>query len=371
MLGEAARPIETRMPSRSSARASRSAIALTSSALVRGNSSASSSPPRRPAVSAARAWRRMTEAASRSTRSPCAWPWSSLSRLKSSMSITSTPSGVLWRRAARSAAAALRWKTEVGEPGERVVVGHVADALEQLRLLQRHGRLRRERLAELDLVGIPRPRLVDVGDLDDAQRAATGRQRRLQQRVPAEPLHVRDLGRRRVLTVAQRDEAPAAGAQQRVELGERPELELEAGNRHAAVLLGLELEDVADDAATAIPLGHADLVDARERGTQLARELDEHAARVRALTDRLRDPVQRREADEALLELGDASLEQVDLRLDGWVRHVPPDLSTHRAGMMSGANATYAVIPTPTCSATAATASGVSSKTRWPTPGSV
>ncbi len=137
---------------------------------------------------------------------------------------------------------------------------------------------------------------------------------------------------------AKRDEAPAAGTQQRVELGERLERELEAGNSNTPVLLRLELEDVADHAAAAIPLGHADLVHARQRGTQLTRKLDEHAARVRALADRLRDPVQRREAHQVLLELGDASLEQVDLRLDGWVRHAPSALSTHGAGLLRGAS---------------------------------
>ena len=59
----------------------------------------------------------------------------------------------------------------VREPGQRIVVGHVADALEELRLLQRHRCLRGERLAELDLVLVPRPRLDDVGDLD-APRAS-------------------------------------------------------------------------------------------------------------------------------------------------------------------------------------------------------
>ena len=155
--------------------------------------------------------------------------------------------------------------------------------------------------------------------LDDAQRATASGEGRLQQRVPAEALHVLDLGRRRVLPVAQRDEAPTAGTQQRVELGERRELELEAGNRHAPVLLRLELEDVADHAATTIP---SDTLTSYTRGSAAPSSRASSTKTrlgVRALPDRLRHPVQRREAHETLLELGDASLEQADLRLDGWV----------------------------------------------------
>ena len=142
MLGEAARPIDTRIPSRSSARASRSAIEPTSSAPVRGSSSASSSPPSRP-----RGIRRTSMAAGdRGCLAQHAIAMGMTVLVVELLEVVDVDDEHAERRlvAPRRALGRRGLAVEdarIREPGQRVVVGHVADALEQLRLLQRHGRL--------------------------------------------------------------------------------------------------------------------------------------------------------------------------------------------------------------------------------------
>ena len=122
---------------------------------------ANSSPPRRAISSCGRTHERRRSATATSSSSPTAWPSVSLTVLKSSTSMNRTASSS--RRGVERLAHAGDEQRAVGQVGQRVVEGLVAelllevlqagDRLLEAVVLQRHGRVVGERLEQLEVVG--------------------------------------------------------------------------------------------------------------------------------------------------------------------------------------------------------------------------
>ena len=130
----------------------RAAVARAAGSVTLSSSTPNSSPPSRAAVSG-RAGRRVSRrATSCSRRSPSAWPRASLAALKSSRSTNRTPTSASGARPAQRVLDAVVEQRAVGQSGERVVEGAVAQLL-------------LERLALFDVAGgdddAPDPRVAE------------------------------------------------------------------------------------------------------------------------------------------------------------------------------------------------------------------
>ena len=100
------------------------------------HSTTNSSPPRRATVSQARAPRRSRSAVARSTASPTAWPWVSLTSLKRSRSMNDRVASVgAAGHPADDRLEAVEKQVAVGQTGQVVVGGHVGQLALALALL--------------------------------------------------------------------------------------------------------------------------------------------------------------------------------------------------------------------------------------------